>query len=122
LQALTEAKHHEDDWSSLFLHTTGLVFFGTPFRGAGGMDQSQLLDAAQLQYKNDVQPQSLEVLEPSGENLIDLVESYQKACRKEKVVAKTACFYELKATNFGAVFKQQWIKVKLRGSWNTSCD
>ncbi|KAF2478346.1 uncharacterized protein BDR25DRAFT_251107 [Lindgomyces ingoldianus] len=50
LKALLEAEQDENEWPGIFVSTTGLIFFGTPFRGAGGMKQMEMLEAARREY------------------------------------------------------------------------
>mgnify|MGYP001249839509 FL=1 len=52
-QALIEACHDTARWHGIFQSTTGLIFFGTPFRGAEGMSQSEMLQAALSGYELD---------------------------------------------------------------------
>ncbi|KAH7109609.1 hypothetical protein B0J11DRAFT_401476, partial [Dendryphion nanum] len=52
LKALLEAQH-DNDLRGIFASTTGLVFFGTPFRGAEGMSQMEMLEAARREYQED---------------------------------------------------------------------
>ncbi|KAF7502174.1 hypothetical protein GJ744_006778 [Endocarpon pusillum] len=53
LKALLNARAHEDDWPGLFLFTTSLIFFGTPFRGAEDISQTEMLAAARSKYYDD---------------------------------------------------------------------
>jgi hypothetical protein len=80
-----------------------LVFFGTPFRGAEGMSQVEMLAAAQREYDDDeIQPQVLKILEPGNEFLQDVVDQFGNIRKKTNNV-QIACFYELKSTNVGKV-------------------
>jgi hypothetical protein len=80
-----------------------LVFFGTPFRGAEGMSQVEMLAAAQREYDDDdIQPQVLKILEPGNEFLQDVVDQFGNIRKKTNKV-QIACFYELKATDVGKV-------------------
>ena len=59
----------------MFASTTGLIFFGTPFRGAEGMSQVEMLAAAQREYEEDeVQTDILKILEPGNEFLQEVVD------------------------------------------------
>ncbi|PVH90814.1 hypothetical protein DM02DRAFT_547058, partial [Periconia macrospinosa] len=51
--ALLDARHDKDEWPGIFDSTTGLPFFGTPFRGAVGMSQIEMLEAARREYHED---------------------------------------------------------------------
>jgi hypothetical protein len=89
------------------MSTTGLVFLGTPFRGAGGMSQSEMIQAALREYQEDqIQDSVLKILEPGNEFLMDLVDSFGKI-RKDANMAQVACFFELKATDVGAIVGKQ---------------
>jgi hypothetical protein len=80
-----------------------LVFFGTPFRGAEGMSQVEMLAAAQREYDDDdIQLQVLKILEPGNEFLQDVVDQFGNIRKKTNQV-RIACFYELKSTNVGKV-------------------
>lgn len=57
--------------------TTGLIFFGTPFRGAEGMSQAELLEAAHQEYvKDKIQENILEILQPGNECLREVVDKF----------------------------------------------
>ena len=74
-QMLLEAQQSASDWPGTFASTTGLIFLGTPFRGAEGMTQVEMLAAAQREYSQDeIQPEVLKILEPGNEFLQDLVD------------------------------------------------
>ncbi|KAF2476744.1 uncharacterized protein BDR25DRAFT_209934, partial [Lindgomyces ingoldianus] len=103
LKALVDARHDKKEWPGVFTSTTGLLFFGTPFRGAEGMSQMEMLDAAQREYQEDeVQPEILKILEPGNEFLQELVDQFGKT-RSEANKATVACFFELKTTNVGRI-------------------
>lgn len=103
LKALLEAQHDDNDLRGIFASTTGLIFFGTPFRGAEGMSQMEMLEAARRQYQEDeIHPDVLNVLEPGNEFLQELVDRFGKTRRLENK-AQIACFYELKPSNVGKI-------------------
>lgn len=103
LQALVEARHHESEWPGIFASTTGLIFFGTPFRGADGMSQVEMLAAAQREYVQDeIQADTLAILQPGNEFLQEVVDQFGKT-RKLVNKAQVACFYELKSSNVGRI-------------------
>ncbi|CAG8982451.1 hypothetical protein HYALB_00013982 [Hymenoscyphus albidus] len=102
-KALLKAQYYKDEWPGIFESTTGLVFFGTPFRGSVGMKQSEMLEAAQREYNEDqIQTEVLRVLEPGNEFLQELVDSFCKT-RSQANKARVTCFFEMKASNVGAV-------------------
>lgn len=103
LQALLDARQNESEWPGLFKSTTGLIFFGTPFRGAEGMSQIELLAAAQREYQQDeIQPEVLKILEPGNEFLQEVVDQFRKMQRVANK-AQVACFCELKSSNVGRI-------------------
>ncbi|KAF2473046.1 uncharacterized protein BDR25DRAFT_219130 [Lindgomyces ingoldianus] len=103
LKALLDARQVPDEWPGIYTSTTGLIFFGTPFRGAGGMSQIEMLDAARREYEaEEVQPDVLKILEPGNEFLQDLVDQFGKT-RTEANKTMVACFYELKSSNVGKI-------------------
>ena len=79
------------------------MFFGTPFRGAEGIGQAEMLEAARREYdKDQVQGEVVKILEPGNEFLHDLVGKFTKIRWKQNK-AQIACFYELKPSNVGTV-------------------
>jgi hypothetical protein len=108
-----EAYHDATRWHGIFQSTTGLVFFGTPFRGAEGMSQSEMLQAALSEYERDeVHPEVLNILDPGNELLQDLVDSFGKT-RSLPNKAHIACFFELQPSNVGAIVGKQRNKVSI---------
>ncbi|KAF7578891.1 hypothetical protein PtrM4_031310 [Pyrenophora tritici-repentis] len=104
LKTLLEAEQYQKDWPGVFLLTTGLIFFGTPFRGAEGMNQMEMLEAARREYHEDqVQPTALEVLQPGNMYLREVVDSYLKKTRGQTNKIQIACFFELKSSNVGRI-------------------
>ncbi|KAF1928480.1 uncharacterized protein M421DRAFT_62386, partial [Didymella exigua CBS 183.55] len=53
LKTLFKAQQFQEKWCGVFKSTTGLIFFGTPFRGAEGMNQMEMLEAARREYHED---------------------------------------------------------------------
>ncbi|THY23943.1 hypothetical protein D6D00_05831 [Aureobasidium pullulans] len=92
LKALNDARNHESEYPTIFNYTTGLVFLGTPFRGASGMSQSGLLQAVVQEYE-EVQAQTLRILDPGNDPLHDLVTEFC-LIRSTPPRAHVACFYE----------------------------
>lgn len=72
------------------------------------MKQSEMLEAARREYDEDhqVQPNVLEILEPGNEFLQDLVDNFSKT-RSQVNKSQVTCFYELKASNVGAIIGGQ---------------
>jgi hypothetical protein len=102
-QALLDARSDESEWPGIVTSTTGLLFFGTPFRGAEGMSQMEMLDAARSEYDEDeVQSDIIRVLDQGNEFLQDIVDQFGRT-RRQINRSKVACFFELKASNVGKI-------------------
>jgi hypothetical protein len=98
-----DARYDEVEWPGISTSTAGLVFFGTPFRGAEGMSQVEMLEAARREYQEDeLQPEVLKILEPGNEFLQEVVDQFGKM-RRQVNQAQVACFYELKSSNVGTI-------------------
>jgi hypothetical protein len=110
-KALLDAKEDETEWPGIFTSTTGLVFLGTPFRGAEGMGQSEMLDAARREYEEEeIHVDVLEVLRPGNEFLQDIVDKFGRT-RSRPHKARVACFFEMKPSDVGAIVGGQSRRV-----------
>ncbi|KAF5852116.1 hypothetical protein GGP41_000810 [Bipolaris sorokiniana] len=108
LKALLEAEQYLEAWPGLFSSTTGLIFFGTPFRSAEGMSQMEILDAARRKYHdNQVQPVALEVLRSGNAYIEDLVNRFLVTMRGRTNRTRVVCFFELELSNVGKVVDKQ---------------
>jgi hypothetical protein len=106
----------------VFSSTTGLIFFGTPFRGAEGMNQMEMLEAARREHHEDqVLPTTLEVLQPGNVYLKEVVEGYLKKTRGQTNKTQIACFYELKSSNVGRIVGKEDRTVGGQGWRATHC-
>lgn len=75
LKALLDARQDESEWPDTFASTTGLIFLSTPFQGAEGMSQVEMLAATQREYQQDeIQPEVLRILGPGNEFLQEVVD------------------------------------------------
>jgi len=71
------------------------------------MSQVEMLAAAQREYQHDeIQPEVLKILEPENEFLQEVVDQFMMT-RRQANKAHIACFYELKASNVGAIVGKQ---------------
>jgi hypothetical protein len=78
-----------------------LLFFGTPFRGARGIDQ--MLEVARREFDADkIHPEALRTMEPENPYVRDIVDRFCKL-HKEAPKKSVFCFYELKATKIGKI-------------------
>lgn len=102
-QTLVEANRTPVKWPGVYSSTIGMVFFGTPFRGAGGMDQNTMLTAALNEYaKEQIHIENLNILAPGNEILIELMDTFMET-RREKHKTPAACFFEQKRSNVGMI-------------------
>ncbi len=105
VQATVVAKRSGDKWLDIYRSTTGMLFFGTPFRGARGLSQAGILRAIESQYKEEqIQGSNLNILAPGNETLMDLMDDFSET-RKEGNIARLACFFEQKPSNVGAIYQ-----------------
>ncbi|KAG2413353.1 hypothetical protein HFD88_002542 [Aspergillus terreus] len=119
-QAILEAYHYEDEWPGIFHSTTGLLFFGTPFRGAEGLSQVEMIEAALREYDEEsIQGEVLQVLAPGNEFLQDLVDKFGRL-RSLPNKAEVACFYELRPSNVGAIVGKQ-KRIRFAVSESSGC-
>ena len=104
-QAVVDAKHFDSKWAGIYQSICGLLFLGTPFRGAGGLNQTELVRAIQSHYEHDqVQGSNFNILNPGNETLMDLMDTFLET-RKQRYKSYLACFFELNPSNVGAVYK-----------------
>ena len=82
-----------------------------PFRGAGGLNQAEILQVIQNQYEDgQIQGSKLNILAPGNETLMDLMDVFFET-RQERNMARVACFFEQKPSNVGAIYKDSRILV-----------
>lgn len=106
-----DAKRSDNKWPGIYKSTTGILFFGTPFRGAGGLNQTEMLQAIQSQYDDDqIQGSNLNILAAGNETLMDLMDVFFET-RQERHIARVACFFEQKPSNVGAIYKGSRVEV-----------
>ena len=99
------------EYLDIYRSTAGMLFFGTPFRGAGGLSQAGILRAIQSQYKEEqIQGSNLHILAPGNETLLDLMDEFSET-RNKRNVPRVACFFEQKPSNVGAIYKGPWLQV-----------
>jgi hypothetical protein len=93
---------------------TGLVFFGTPFRGThDSLSQGEILRRAyELFAESPVHGENLNVLQAGGESLINLVDNYLRTAR-QSVMPKVACFYEQRASPVGAILGKDAARISI---------
>ena len=107
-----DAKRVDGKYPGLYQSTVGMLFFGTPFRGAGGLNQAEMIRAIQSQYDDDqIQGSNLNILTAGNETLMDLMDLFFET-RQERHMARVACFYEQKPSNVGVIYRGSRIQVR----------
>jgi len=83
------------------------------------MSQHIMVEAARrVCAEDEIEAESLYVLNPGNDLLQDLVDDFQGHVWSRMGHARIACFYELERSDIGAVVGNQTRKV---GSWMNSC-
>ena len=110
---MVDAQRSNTKWPGIFQSTTDMVLFGSPFRGAGGPSQIEMIQAAQSQYEEDqVHGAVLNIFDPGNESLDLTADSFET--RQGKGKAYIACFFEQKSSNVGTILHRSRIKVSRR--------
>ncbi len=77
------------------------------------MTHSEMVEAAAREYdEQDIEARPLEILAPDNELLQDLVDAFQKRVWPQMLQTRIACFYELQASEIGAIVGKQRRKVR----------
>lgn len=79
LKALLIAEQFPEDWPGIYSSTTGLIFLGTPFRGAPGLTQNEMIQAVEASYADTVQGEILRILDPDDESLQEMLHTFEKS-------------------------------------------
>jgi hypothetical protein len=111
LKALLEAERFPYDWPGIYASTTGIIFLGTPFRGAPGLTQSEMIQAAEALYKDTVQGEILRIYDSGDELLLEMVHIFEKIRDKSSNKAQIVCFFEQKPCNVKAILGKEGKKV-----------
>ena len=76
------------------------------------MSQSEMVQAAAREYaEEDIEREALHILDPGNELLQDLVDDFQKRVWGNMPQTRIACFFELQASEIGAIVGKQRRKV-----------
>ncbi|KAL6246170.1 hypothetical protein RBB50_007323 [Rhinocladiella similis] len=107
LKAICDAYDDRKQWEGIFESIRGLIFFSTPFRGADGMSQADMIRAAQevCQRAEDIEAEPLHILTPDNELLQTLVDDFQKRVWGHMTQTQMRCLYELQKSNVGGIVK-----------------
>lgn len=103
-KALVTAKHQPDEWPNIYDNVTGVLFFGTPFRGAESNDQLRLIEAAQLLHSGKVHQGVLRITQPNDELLKRVLREFERLREsQESNRIMITCFFEQKPCNLMSV-------------------
>ncbi|KAJ6256869.1 NACHT-domain-containing protein [Drechslerella dactyloides] len=110
-QAYILAKTIDDDYPGIGKSVTGMVFIGTPHRGAGGALSprgriSQAIAAKGLLIEESI----LETLEEGNETLVDVVKEYTRLINLKSSSIEVYCFFEMKQTVVGKIVGDRMIR------------
>lgn len=83
------------------------MFFGTPFHGADGLNQGEMLAAALHHYSRDVtHTRTLQILMPGDPYLTRLVNDFTETVLSAENRPQIACFFEMNPTDVGQIFDE----------------
>jgi hypothetical protein len=112
-QVVSNAYHDSAKWPGILDAIRGIITLGTPFRGADGMSQSEMVQAAAREYsEEDIETEPIHILDPGNELLQDLLDDFQSRVWANMPQARMACFYELQSTEIGAIVGDMRRKVR----------
>lgn len=97
-----------------------MIFLGTPFRGAPGLTQAEMIHAAEALYRDTVEGEILRILDPGDELLLEMVDVFEKIRARSSNKVQIACFFEQKPCNVKAIVGKEERKVSSyhRGIYN----
>jgi hypothetical protein len=88
-----------------------MIFLGTPFRGAPGLTQAEMIQAAEALYRDTVHEEILRILDPGDELLLEMVHVFEKIRARSLSKAQIACFFEQKPCNVKAILGKEEKRV-----------
>ncbi|KAJ9640885.1 hypothetical protein H2199_005553 [Coniosporium tulheliwenetii] len=103
VNTVADAERFPDEWPNIYHAAAGIIFLGTPFRGAPGLSQTEMIRAAEVLYKDTVQGEVLRILDPDDELLLETVHLFEKVRTSSQNGTRLACFFELRPCNSFAV-------------------
>lgn len=90
-------------WPSIYNYITGMLFFGTPFRGAHGEGQMKLIEAAQALHSGKVDDGVLRITQRNDELLQRILNEFEDFHKEQEGETILKCFFETKRCNVMAV-------------------
>jgi hypothetical protein len=119
-QALLRAEHFPDEWPGVYSATMGVVFLGTPFRGAPGLTQSEMIRAVDASYKDTIQKEILRIHDPDDELLLEMVHDFEKILGRSSIRPRLTCFFEQKPCNVKAIVGKEEKKARIFYAYNNT--
>ncbi|KAK6346638.1 hypothetical protein TWF696_006758 [Orbilia brochopaga] len=105
------AKTIGDDYPGIGKSVTGMVFIGTPHRGAGGaLSPRGRISQAMAAKGLWIEERILKTLEEGNETLVDVVREYTRLINLKSSSIQVYCFFEMKQTVVGKIVGDQMIK------------
>lgn len=93
-----------EEWLNPFASTIGVIFLGTPFRGRGGMSQSDMVKRALVNLSEDqVHGKTLDLAVPDNEYLRQTVELFMETRHTSNPIPLW-CLFETMPSNQAALF------------------
>jgi hypothetical protein len=113
-QALVDAHLDKLKYPHIYDSTVGLIFFGTPFRGAATLTIAKIVELAEQTFgKHQVLGKALRTSEEDDEALTSLLDGYLRTT-KGGIKPIVACFWEERPTNVAKIVnKEVWIRRKI---------
>ena len=104
---------HPRIWSS----TTGIIFLGTPNRGAGTIISKTMIDAVVKTVPGiRLQPNVLKCLEIGNDVLLVVVSDFTRLCKTPGSTVSVFCFYEQRPTVVGKIIGDTSLEVMMQVS------
>ncbi|KAI1092559.1 hypothetical protein F5B19DRAFT_194592 [Rostrohypoxylon terebratum] len=107
LDAFVTATRQPKDWPNISDYITGMVFFGTPFRGADGEGQMRLIEAAQALHSGKVDPGVLRITQRNDELLQRILNDFEDVHRYQENETTLVCFYETVACDVMSILGKE---------------
>ncbi|KAI0892242.1 hypothetical protein F4806DRAFT_241780 [Annulohypoxylon nitens] len=107
LDAFVTATRQPKDWPNIYNYITGIVFFGTPFRGADGEGQMKLIEAAQALHSGKVDASVLRITQRNDEVLQRILNDFEDFHRHQETEMTLVCFYETKTCDVMSILGKE---------------
>ncbi|KAI0881544.1 uncharacterized protein GGS22DRAFT_192178 [Annulohypoxylon maeteangense] len=95
LAGVIQAERDRKRWPNIYENVTGMLLFGTPFRGTEEASQMKMLLTAQSMYKGTIHEDILGVTYRNDALLMQIVRDFEKIRGRDNDTIMVTCFYEL---------------------------